>query len=311
MKTNRVAAWRQVHGQAALQSLGDLCRHPVSSLMAWIIIAIALALPGVLALVLGNVKALNSNWQGNVPTLSVYLRTQSQPQQLSLQAEINRLPQVSSTRRISPEQALAHLQAVTQLTDLDQVLPKNPLPTVLVVRPRQQAVHEASLAQLKGQLARLRGVDFVQLDMRWVQRLLAFLQIGERLTGYLAVLLSLGVLLIVGNTIRLSLLRHRRDIDVLSLIGATAGFIRRPFLYRGFWLGLGGGVIACLLLLLLQQYLGGAVNHLADLYGSTFRLEGLSAGTSVYLILGSALLGILGARIACWRVRPSTDISMG
>ena len=308
MKTSRWVAWRQAHGQAAVTSLGELCRNPVSSFLAWLIIAIALALPGVLSIVLSNVAQLNAKWQGNVPTLSVYLQPQSLGQQEALQQQINSWTTVANTRRITPQQALQHLQAVTQLTDLDQVLPKNPLPTVLVVRPKSTAVQEETLAGLKERLAKIRGVDFVQLDMRWVQRLLAFLQVGKDLTLYLAVLLAAGVLLIVGNTIRLSLLRHKRDIDVLSLIGATAGFIRRPFLYRGFWLGLGGGLVAVAILSVLQNYLGSAVSRVADLYGSQFRLHGLSGTASFYLIFGSGLLGVLGAYIACWRVRHSAEI---
>lgn len=308
MKINRMAAWRQAHAQAALTSLGELCRAPISSVLAWLIIAIALALPGVLALVLSNVKQLNASWQGNVPTVSVYLKKQPLAQQEQLQQKISGWQGVAQVRRISPQQALNHLQAVTQLKDLDKVLPSNPLPAVLVVRPQAASVQTTTLSQLKAQLGELRGVDFVQLDMRWVERLLAFLQVGERFTLYLGALLGLGVLLIVGNTIRLSLMRHRRDIDVLSLIGATAGFIRRPFLYRGFWLGIGGGAVACLILFSLQAYLGDSVNHVAQLYGSQFHLQGLSGVSAVYLVFVSGILGVLGARIACWRVRPSKEI---
>jgi cell division transport system permease protein len=115
--------------------------------------------------------------------------------------------------------------------------------------------------------------------------------------------------LIVSNTIRLSLMRHRRDIDVLSLIGATAGFIRRPFLYRGFWLGFGGGLLACVIISLLTLYLGSAVDKVASLYGSPFRMHGLSTLSSLYLVAVASFLGVLGARLACWRVRPKAEIS--
>jgi cell division transport system permease protein len=171
MKTDQLSAWRQAHGHAALLSLGELCRRPVSSLLAWLIIAIALALPGVLALVLGNLKEMNVRWQGNIPTLSVYLQTQSSDDEAQLESEISHLPDVASFRKITPEEAMQQLQRVTQLTDLDQVLPHNPLPTVLVVRPRHSAVQQATLSALKDQLSGLNGVDFVQLDMRWVERL--------------------------------------------------------------------------------------------------------------------------------------------
>jgi cell division transport system permease protein len=309
MKKKAFSARLQGHRQAAFFSLEEIYLKPVSSLLAWLIIAIALALPGVLAIVLGNIKQLNTSWQGNVPTLSVYLQPQSEAQQQALQRKIKKLEGVENTQTITPEEALRHLQSVTQLTDLEQVLPKNPLPTVLVVRPEKTAIHEKSLASLKTQLENLEGVDFVQLDMRWVERLLAILEMGEKLTDYLAFLLSAGVLLIVSNTIRLNLMRHRRDIDVLSLIGATAGFIRRPFLYRGLWLGLGGGVIACIIFFLLEFYLGSAVDKVAFLYGSSFKMHGLSVLDSLYVVVVASFLGVLGARLACWRVRPRAEIS--
>ena len=309
MKRSSWVSWRQAHARAASLSLGELFRRPLASLLAWMMIAIALSLPAVLLLLLDNVKQLDQLWQGRAPTASIYLKAMPQAQVLSLQADIGAIDAIASTRRIDPQQALAHLQEVTGLRDLEQVLPKNPLPTVLVVTPKRSALTSESLVPLKLQLKQFAGVDFVQWDLAWVNRMLAFIDLGERFVIGLSILLGLGVLLIVGNTIRLSLLRHRREIDVLSLVGATCAFIRRPFLYRGFWLGLGGGLLACVCLVLLQMSLSGPVDYLAMLYHSSFQLRGLSVGSLSAWVLGASLLGVLGSYLACGRLRPRPDLS--
>lgn len=310
MKNDRLTVWRQAHAQAALTSLGDLCRNPLGSFLAWLIIAIALVLPGILALILVNLQQLNHNWKGNVPTISAYLQPHvSLVQQDKMLRQISNWPEVEHVRQITPDQALQQVQSVTQLTDLPDVLPQNPLPPVLVVRPQSSHVAKATLEQLKNRLAQTPGVDFVQLDLSWVEKWLAILEMGKRLVFSVAFLLGVGVLLIVGNTVRLSLLKHKRDINILSLIGATASFIRRPFLYRGFWLGLGGGLLAVAILSFLQHRLGAAVYRIAKLYNSPFQLQGMTVTTAIILLVAVGILGILGALVACWRVRPSADIN--
>jgi cell division transport system permease protein len=101
------------------------------------------------------------------------------------------------------------------------------------------------------------------------------LDIARRLAMLAAVLLAAGVLVIVGNTIRLDIQNRRDEIEVIKLIGGTDGFIRRPLLYSGFWYGLGGGLTALLVVLLGLLVLSGPVERLAGLYGSGFRPMGL------------------------------------
>ena len=133
------------------------------------------------------------------------------------------------------------------LTHLD----KNPLPTVLVIQPSESINEPEQLAALQMEIQAQPVVDHVQLDMDWLRRLHELLTLGERVVAALAVLLALGVLLIVGNTLRLAIENRREEIVVIKLVGGTDGFVRRPFLYTGFWYGIGGGVIAILLLLVI------------------------------------------------------------
>jgi len=141
----------------------------------------------------------------------------------------------------------------------------------------------------------------VQLDLIWVKRLFQFMELGQRLVWALAALLGLAVLLIIGNTIRLAIENRRDEIRVVKLVGGTDAFVRRPFLYTGIWFGLGGGIIAWILLNIGLFWLSGPVEQLINLYGSEFSLKGLSFSDSLLLILDGVILGWLGAWLAVAR----------
>ncbi len=141
-------------------------------------------------------------------------------------------------------------------------------------------------------------VQTVQLDTEWVKRLHAMLELLRRVVLLTAGLLGVGVVLIVGNTIRLDILNRRAEIEVMKLVGASDGFARRPFLYGGVWYGLGGGLGALILVAAATAVLARPVEHLALLYGSAFRIAGPRCG----LGRGSSRRGgepVLGGFLAC------------
>ena len=153
-------------------------------------------------------------------------------------------------------------------------------------------------------MAKLQGmalVDDVMLDMKWMQRLQAMLEVGERLAFSLGLALALGVLLIIGNTIRLAIENRRDEIVVVKLVGGTNAYVRRPFLYTGIWYGVIGGMLAWVLVALGLQWISGPVGHLAELYQSLFHLIGLGFVGLVALLLIGAGLGLLGAWLAVAR----------
>ncbi len=159
----------------------------------------------------------------------------------------------------------------------------------------------ATLENLRQRLLAESSVDDVTLDMDWVQRLHAIMIVGRQLVLGLAGLLGLGVLLLIGNTIRLEIESRRDEIVVIKLVGGTDGFVRRPFLYTGAWYGLIGGLLACLLVSTCIASLSDAVHQLAAAYQSQFWLQGLGLSGCVLLIFGCVLLGLVGAWLAVGR----------
>jgi cell division transport system permease protein len=177
-------------------------------------------------------------------------------------------------------------------------LEKNPLPIVLEVLPKKESSDAEQAALLLTRLQALPQADLAQLDLDWVKRLAVILIIGEKITFFLVMLLSLGVLLVIGNTIRLEIENRRREIIVIKLIGGTDAFIRRPFLYTGFWYGLGGGLFATIMVAAGLALLSEPVAKLAGLYGSDYGLMTLSFIDTLSLWLMSGFLGLFGAWFA-------------
>lgn len=295
------SAYIQHHKLMAIDSLKRLLTTPGSSLMTWLVLAIALSLPMTLYVALENVKQLSRNWD-QTSQISVYLKKGALERFTNdMTQDIASWPEVSTAVYISPDQALKEFSASTGLSDVIFGLGDNPLPGVISVVPRLANQDAVTLEQLQQKLQSQRHVDSVQLDLMWVKRLYQFMELGQRLVWALAALLGLAVLLIIGNTIRLSIESRRDEIRVVKLVGGTDAFVRRPFLYTGLWFGFGGGLIAWLLLSIGLAWLSGPVEQLISLYGSEFTLQGLGFVDSLLLVFDGVVLGWLGAWLAVSR----------
>ena len=203
-------------------------------------------------------------------------------------------------RHAGPEQALAEFKDLSGFGDALDALEDNPLPGVIVVEPEADLTSQ-QLQVMAETFGALTGVDLAQLDVEWVKRLHAILQIIRRSVTALAVLLSLAVLLVVGNTIRLDIQNRYQEIIVTKLIGATGSFIRRPFLYGGVWYGLLGGIISWLIVELGYLAISGPLQRLNLLYQSEMTLNTFSFTDFIVLIASSTLLGLAGSWIAVAR----------
>src|ERR1700687_4964453 len=182
-----------------------------------------------------------------------------------------------------------------------QALKDNPLPHVLHVRPKAEDSSAAALESLRRYFGAWPEVDLVQVDSEWVMRFNAILEVLRRLLLIAAALLGLGVLAVIGNTIRLEIPGRRAEIEVTKLVGGSNSFVRRPFLYTGVLYGLGGALLAWGIVAIAVAVLGDPVATLARLYGSRYVLRGPSRDDIGILLGAGAALGGLGAWISAAR----------
>lgn len=286
------------HMQALLGSLGRLARQPFATLLTIVVIAIALALPAALYLVVANMRGVTEGLDETVQ-LSVYLSmstTESQAKQVS--AAIASKPGVSGTELVSPDEGLAEFRKLSGIGDALKALPENPLPWLVKVRPAPPKDTAAAVESLAAAIRKMERVDLVEADTAWVRRLHAIEDTMQQLVLLAAAVLAAGVLAVVGNTIRLEINGRRAEIEVTKLVGGSNAFVRRPFLYSGLWQGLAGGFLAVGLIAGGLYALDPFVARLAAAYGSAFTLQGLSIREWPAVVGGGAVLGFLGAWLA-------------
>jgi len=289
------------HAQVMLFSLGQLWRQPIASIMTVLVIGIALALPAGLYVLLQNLNQVSEQWD-DASKISLFLQQDlSDEQARKFSQNIKQWPEINSAHYQSAHTSLEEFRQLSGLGDLLDSLPSNPLPAVIIVTPTSNNLRPDAVGSLLARLDNLAEVELAQLDMEWLQRLRSMSQTSQRGITILAILLSLSVLLVIGNTIRLAILNRQAEIKVIKLVGGTNTFIRRPFLYTGFWYGILGGFIAWSTLLLALGLLTGPINHLALLYNSQFSLHWFAGQTFISLILIGMSLGVFGAWLAVGR----------
>ncbi len=290
-----LSAWLTRHAQVFFASLGRLVRRPLGSLMTLSVLGIAIALPLGLHLLVANLQQLAEGWSG-AASISIFLKEGTdQAQAEKLMRVLEARPDIGEVRHITPEQALAEFRQHSGFGDALDLLDSNPLPHVLLAQPANPDIGAEKAETLLAELKKLPGVDLALADLKWVERFQGINQLLQRAVLILSLLLALAVLLIIGNTIRLEIQNRRDEIEIIKLVGGSNAFIRRPFLYEGFWYGLLGGGIAITLVWLSSLALQGPVQHLAELYQSSFRLGGLDPSTAITVLGLSILLGVLGA----------------
>lgn len=291
-------SWRQHHRISATSSLLRLLGMPLQTIMTSLVVAIALALPTTLFIAINNMQTLGNSWDAS-PKISVYLHTRAREAAITgFQKELSARIDIKNVEYISPKEALASFQAMAGFGNALDLLEQNPLPPTLVVTPAAQATSPALLSALGESIAKNSLVESVDMDMDWVRRLREIMVLGKKIVTILASLLGLGVLLALGNSIRLAIESRRDEIVIVKLVGGTNGFVRRPFLYTGAWYGFFGGALAILLVELGHQSLAESVANLAAAYQSRFALEGLSFGDHLLLLSASTFLGLFSAWLA-------------
>jgi cell division transport system permease protein len=299
--SQRLGAYFLHHRQMLLAGFARLRRNPLATFMTVAVIGIALALPAGTLILVKNARSVSGDWKG-AARISLFLKpglSDVMVQQLA--TSVREQTGVGAVQMITASQSLADFQQRSGFGDALNLLGSNPLPAVLVVQPTDDYATPAATQQLSKTLGALPQVDQVRMDIQWLERLQAMLDILRRAVIIIGLLLGLAVVFIVGNTIRLEIENRRTEIEVSKLLGATDRFIRRPFLYHGAWYGLAGGVLAWLLVVTALLLMAGPVDRLVSLYGGQFSLRGLGFEGSLWLLVSGIALGWLGSWLAVAR----------
>jgi cell division transport system permease protein len=287
------------HVRQALSSLGELWRTPSASVLTIAVLGVSLTLPATLHLLVKNVQQVSDSFT-QAAEISLFIKEGSTETQISsLQQILQADHEIARVNYISKQQALDEFAQVSGFGPALTYLNENPLPDVLLVLPKNTGAQSAR--DLLARLSKERIVEFGKLDIDWLTRLDAIVSLLRQAVLVIAILLLGAVLLIIGNTIRLSIMNKKDEIEVMKLVGATDAFIQRPFLYSGVWYGVFGGLLAYLIVEAMLWWLQGAIASVTSLYDSSFSLMALSLGEFSSLMLLAMLLGLSGSYLSVRR----------
>ncbi len=293
--SDKLRAYRDLHAHALFSSLGRLVASRLNAMLTIMVLSISISLACGFYLLVENVQQLTSDLESS-NQISLFLRDD-----VSL-ASANRLangikldPSVQAVRVITKEEALKEFEDFSGFGEAVRALEKNPLPIVLQVIPKNSLEEGQNIETLVENFKQAGEVDFAQLDMEWVKKLQLMIDVAQMSVMLMGILLSLAVLFITGNTIRLELHNRKDEIVIAKLVGATNSFVQRPFLYSGFWIGFFSGISAWFIVTIMMLILKQPIEKLSTLYHSSFHLLFMGFFETLALILISSSLGIIGS----------------
>jgi cell division transport system permease protein len=293
-RPNFLRRWLGEHARVCVAAFGRQWRDPLGTLLTALVIGLTLALPAGLNLLVDNLRQA-AGGLNQTRTITVFLRDAvSEEDGRTLSTSLGKRSEVARAAYTSRDQALKDFRARTDLGPVLDALGANPLPASITLTPHPQQ-DAADLGRFAQELRGRKDVEQVLLDDAWTQRLSAALAVATRLAQLLAVALARAAVLALGNTVRLDIEARRDEIAVMKLLGAPPGFIRRPFLYAGFWYGISGGVVAIVALFLALHAMSQPVQELVALYEGAFSLHGPDPRMLGAVLGAGALLGLAGA----------------
>lgn len=289
-----IAFWIQNIRQI-ITSIGEIWRTPVASAMTIAVMGLSLTLPATLHIIVKNVQSINLEWD-NAAEISLFLNDDLSQQQIAgAMRRIQAYDEVEKLVYISKEDAIKEFKKESGFGQALDYLEQNPLPASLIVTPVKHHRQADAAKQLLDKLEKEREVEFGKLDIDWLTRLNAIVTMLEEAVITVAILLMVSVVLIIGNTIRLSIISRREEIEVMKLVGATEAFIQRPFVYTGIWYGIMGGMVAFVVVSFVIWWMQLALVDISGLYMADFKIEGLTLSEFAGLMLLASTLGFSGA----------------
>lgn len=301
--------WKRQIQYAWQNVFNDFRQHAIASSLTIIVIAISITLPTIGYLLWKNANQAAHQWYPT-PNLTVYInKTLNQKDTDNLIKQIQQYPQVSNIKYLSREETIQEFKLWSGFSEALELLDENPLPAVAIIMPKDEAKQTAILHAMQREIVKLKGVDDVRLDDSWFTRLTTFTDMVKTIVWTISIFMIMAVALVIGNSIRLAIFSRRQTIIVMQLIGATDGFILRPFLYSGMFNGFISAILALILSEIFIFQIDSIILNVSSVFGTIFSLEGLNWDESFFIILVATMIGWLSALLATKKYLNTPPIS--
>ena len=302
--------WLNQHMQAIKLVLGRMHNNKLPTFMISLVIAVAMCVPGLFYMGVDHLSKLTNHMQDETE-ISLFLKLDADADAVSeIDAVLAKNNAIKQFHLVTKDQAWAQLKAKAVTNEIDNEvnqLAKNPLPDAFFIQAK--STEPAALEALKNELQSIPGVEQAMLNTEWAKRLSTILALGTKIILFIAALLAIALLVIIGNTVRMQILTQKDEIIVSKLIGATTSFIRTPFLYAGMLYGLFGGLLAIMILAAVVQLYNQSVAQLSNLYSSDLSLPLFNIPLFAGIIVSAIFIGWLGSYLAVTRSIASIKIN--
>ena len=264
-------------------------------------IAVSLFVLGAFLTVAGNLGDVVSRWTEKIQII-VYLEDDIEDRvQQSLENRLQEDPAVESIELVDREQALARFRELFRdLSSLPDDLGENPFPASLEVNLRGSHQAPSEVQRLAGVFAEVPGVQEIQYDLLWIERLATGVRLLRGVGAFLGGILVLAGVFTISNVIRLTVYAREDELDIMRLVGATRAYVKGPFVVEGMIQGGLGGLAAAGMLWLALRWLASDVSSSELLGRAAFALPSGIAGA---LVVGGMVVGVVGSLVSLRRVR--------
>ncbi|MFK7794104.1 MAG: permease-like cell division protein FtsX [Gammaproteobacteria bacterium] len=290
--------WFEHHIDSFKLSFNRAIGSPVEFIFTALMIAIALSIPISLYVIFSSAQQLTNQWDSDKQITLFLVEQASYTEAQQLAESIASKEEIATAVAVNKQTALNEFQEQMGLDSITENLPKNPLPHLIIANPETTLSEFDSLQTLENELRSMKQVQQIQFDLLWFQRLQAMLGVINRIQWIVSIVLLLAIGLIIANVIRWEVTSRHSEIEIIKLVGASDAYVRRPFLYSGFWLGISGSIFALLIVSLCRWLIQRSATTLSSLFGSDFQLTSLSIDLASFIIVCASLLGVAAAWVA-------------
>jgi len=283
------------HYQAFLSGCSRFKNNIGASFMMIIVIGITLCLPSAGLLIIENASQISKNIEYEAE-ISIFLEKDISKDQIDF-IELS-LKKNNLVKKIHFEPKLIAWEKLQSKLDVEvsTSVSANPLPDAFFIS--LNTLDQIKIKKLIDTLDGIDGIDDIMIDGNWIKKLRIVISLGKLSVIFLAILLIIVLLVVIGNTIRLQTLTYRDEIELSKLIGATNAFIQRPFMYTGILYGFGGGLITVSLLKLSVLGLNTALFKLTAIFGTDISFKDLPNEYYVNIIILAMLIGLVSSFIS-------------
>jgi cell division transport system permease protein len=277
----------------------NIREHRSAVLMSLAAVGFSLLLFASYLLLLTNLQTIGERLGKELQIVLYLEKGLSGKKRVRIEESVLARPEVESVEYCSPDEALKLLEkAMGEASHVLEGLPENPLPASLEVRLKKPYQNLEGVEAAAGAFASLKGVADVEYGGGWMKRFFAFVRILRWLALSLGLLLLFASVIVISSTLTLGFYARREEIEILRLVGATETYVRFPFFLESLLQGVGGAVLAVVLLWFLYQGFRINMGTSWSLFAGWVELHFLSAPVTVLLILLGAGIGVISSWVS-------------